>query len=86
VRESEWRESTPKPGAAFKAAQGKMLAATEEMTVASIDLREWYDLSKPGFYRLQMFPAVKDPDTSGETASEVNFSLAPAEAKTPRDT
>jgi hypothetical protein len=81
-REAEWKEMTPKPGAAFKSEKTKMLAPTKEMSVATFDLREWYDLSRPGFYRLQLLAAVKD-SPAVETPPEVTFSQAALEAKSP---
>lgn len=73
-RESEWVELPVKPDALFKAEKGKVLAPTEEMKLATLDLRQWFDTSKPGFYRLQLLP-VQDPKASSNTFAEVPFSL-----------
>ena len=54
-----------------------MLAPTEEMKLTTVDLRKWFDLSKPGFYRLQLLPARDRVEAGQDVAAEVRFSLAP---------
>ncbi len=78
TRAAEWTELKVKEGAAFKAEPGKPLAVVEERKLAAVDLRNWFDVSKPGFYRLQLLPAVQEPGVVPEV-SEVRFSLAPPE-------
>jgi hypothetical protein len=74
-REAEWVESKPKAGATYQAEKGKALAAGEEMKVAAVDLRAWFDLDKPGFYRLELSPAVADTAPAARVAVEIRFSL-----------
>jgi hypothetical protein len=82
-REAEWQELARKPGAKFKGEKGKALAAGEERRLASLDLREWYDVSRPGFYRLQLLPAGPEKDADKDRSHEVRFSLAPPEKPKP---
>ncbi len=76
TRDAEWTELQVKNGAAFQAEKDKPLAVVEERKLAAFDLRQWFDVSRPGFYRLQLLPAVQEPGTVPEV-SEVRFSLAP---------
>ncbi|MBO0697487.1 MAG: hypothetical protein J2P46_03770 [Zavarzinella sp.] len=77
AREAEWVEIPAKAGSVWKAEKGKMLAPTEEMTLATVDLREWFDVGRSGFYRLQLFPVPDRPGSPAESPAEVRFSLAP---------
>jgi hypothetical protein len=79
VRDTDWVQLPPKPNAAFNAPKAKVLAPTEEMKAAAFDLREWFDMSKPGFYRLQILPAATSADAPAQAPAEVRFSLAPPE-------
>ena len=63
LRDTGWTELTLKPGAHFTMKKGKTLAAAEEMKLATFDLREWFDMSKPGFYRLQLLPVKRGPES-----------------------
>jgi hypothetical protein len=71
--DADWKTLTPRPGAAFQAVKARTLAPAEEAKAAMVDLHDRFDLSKPGFYRVQILPAGKDDE-----AVEVCFSLAPA--------
>jgi hypothetical protein len=74
VRPNRWHEITMKPDAKFKPEKGRTMLPSEEMKFATIDLREWFDLSRPGFYRLQLLPAA---ETQSATADfiELRFAL-----------
>jgi hypothetical protein len=85
ARETEWVHLTPKPDAAFNTAKAKILAPTEEIKAATFDLREWFDLSNPGFYRLQLLPAATGGDAPGQAPTEVRFSLAAPERQALHD-
>jgi hypothetical protein len=71
--DADWKRLTPKQGAAFQPAKARTLAPAEETKAATFDLRDRYELNKPGFYRVQLLPSDKDDDVV-----EVCFSLAPA--------
>jgi hypothetical protein len=80
----DWSELPLKPGAKFVAEKGKTLALTEEAKLAAFDLRDWFDVSKPGFYRLQLLPAAAEKDAAKEIV-EVRFSLAALQSKPKTD-
>jgi hypothetical protein len=82
-RELEWTELPPEPGAKLTAEKGKALAPAEEAKLLAFDLRDWFDVSKPGFYRLQLLPASAEKGATKEVG-EVRFSLAapPSKPKT----
>ena len=77
TRPDQREELTPRPGATFRPVKSKVLAPTEEMKAGEVNLREWFDPRKPGFYRLQLVPVVPDRGPGGEGVSEFTFSLAP---------
>jgi hypothetical protein len=77
VRETDWRELTPKPNAGFMAQKGKTLLPAEEMKLATFDLRDWFEIGRPGFYRLQLVPADKSSGKAPRDLSEVRFSVEP---------
>ncbi|MFL5240854.1 MAG: hypothetical protein ACJ8FY_01985 [Gemmataceae bacterium] len=77
TREAGWQEVPSNLHAQLTTERTQMLAPTKELQVASLDLRKWYDLSRSGFYRLQLLPINKQPDTSAEGYSEMRFSQAP---------
>ncbi len=81
--DSDWTELPAKPGAKFTAEKGKTLAPAEETKLAVFDLRDWFDMGKPGVYRLQLLPAGAEPATAKEIG-EVRFALAapPSKPKT----
>ena len=70
-----WTDLPSKPGAKFSVEKSKELAVAEEMKLATFDLREWFDVSLPGFYRLQLLPAAAEAKTVRESG-EIRFSLA----------
>jgi hypothetical protein len=82
ARESGWVEVPPGTKTAFKAEREKVLAPTEEAKLASVNLRDMFDLGRPGFYRVQLLPA-RDVGEDGvpATPAEVSFSLAPRSAR-----
>src|SRR5262249_49158229 len=57
--DADWQELATKPHAAFKAGKSATLTPAEEMKLTTLDLRDWFDVSKAGFYRLQLVPAEK---------------------------
>ena len=67
-----------KAGARFTVVKGKVLAPTEETKLAKIDLREWFDANKPGFYRLQLLPLSNRAETAPD-AIEGPLFVTPAE-------
>ncbi len=75
TRDAEWTELKVKKGAAFQGEPGKPLAVVEERKLATFDLRQRFGVSKPGFYRLQLLPAMQEPGALPEV-TEVRFSLA----------
>ncbi len=78
ARAAEWLALPSKPGATFKAEKGKTLAVMEETKAATFDLRAWFDMGKPGFYRVQLLPDVQTADVPSGPVGEVRFALAPS--------
>jgi hypothetical protein len=74
-RKTDWVELKSKPGATFTVEKGRVLAPAGERKLATFDLRARFDVSKPGFYRLQLLPVSADPKATKEFG-EVRFSLA----------
>jgi hypothetical protein len=76
LKETEWVEIPFKVGAQFKSEKKKLLAPTEETKLATVDLRTWFDMSKPGFYRLQLLPVRDLPKAGSAVPAEIHFSMA----------
>jgi hypothetical protein len=68
-RDEDWREIVGAQKQLWTPAE-KPLTPLEERTVATIELRRWFDLKEPGFYRVRL-------EIAGKEASEYLFSLAP---------
>jgi hypothetical protein len=81
VNDTDWKELPLKREAKFQPEKGKTLVPTEKMKLPTIELREWFDVKNPGFYRLQLLPAGKSSGSADTTCSEILFSLAPPESK-----
>jgi hypothetical protein len=80
AREADWVEVAAKPGAAWKAEGSGPLGPAESVRAATADLRAWFDLSKPGFYRVRLAP-VKEGAADDGPGGEVRFSVAPAKGR-----
>jgi hypothetical protein len=76
AREADWVEVPAKPGAAWTAVGKGPLGPAQSARVATMDLRDWFDLGKPGFYRVALAP-VKAGAGDEQPAGEVRFSVAP---------
>jgi hypothetical protein len=61
--DADWQELAPTPGPAFPA--GTDLEAATQMIVGNLDLSSWFDLSRPGFYRVRL-TVLGRPDDGGE--------------------
>lgn len=91
--EKDWREIAPKVTARFAASGGRRtLAPAEEIEAFTLDLNDWFDVTKPGSYRLKFLftnesglgeaegqaPSTVRPALTGVGESNVvRFSLAP---------
>jgi len=74
--EKDWQEVTRKPDAKFKIEKADVLIPAQKVKIATVDLRDWFDMTKPGFYRLQLLPTDKQPNREVDVPPEVRFSLA----------
>lgn len=72
-RPEDCKETPARPGARWPAAGKHALVPAEETTAAVVDLSDWFDVSRPGFYRVELVHSGKAP-SSKETA-EVNFAI-----------
>ncbi len=77
TRDEEWIELRIKAGAAFRTEPKKTYRPAEQAKAATFDLREWFDLNKPGFYRLSVVPTDKNVGEATGPAGELRFSQAP---------
>jgi hypothetical protein len=66
-----WQELTAKAGAEFPKVAGLSLEAAMEMSTGDLDLSAWFDVSKPGFYRVMLTA----PDADEDGVGVVEFSL-----------
>jgi hypothetical protein len=80
----DWTELKAKPAARLAAMSGPALGPAEERVACRFDVRDGFDLSRPGFYRVQLAGTARKGDTGTETVSEVQFSIAPREEAGPR--
>jgi hypothetical protein len=83
-REAEWTEVPAKPGYRFGGGAGQTLGPAAELIAGTIDLRDCFDLGKPGFYRLRLTHDGADADKEREASAEIRFSLAPETGKETR--
>jgi hypothetical protein len=77
VRQSEWVEMAARADTIFQAEPGKTLVPTEETRLATVDLCRAFDVERPGFYRVQLWPAADRVEGVPVTPAEVRFSLVP---------
>jgi hypothetical protein len=70
--DENWVEVAAKAGGTFKDEAIKPVAPGAEIDWATVDLRAWFDLNKPGFYRVQLLPLREGAD---KVPSELRFSL-----------
>jgi hypothetical protein len=82
--EKAWRELAPKITARFAAGgDERVLAPAGEVEAFTLDLNDWFEITKPGAYRLK-FVSTKDSGLGEGESNEVMFSLAaPTERKAP---
>jgi hypothetical protein len=72
-REAEWIELKPK-AKALKLEADRKLGPAEEYRAVTFDLRDWFEINRPGFYRVRM---VASDIEEAPAAEDVRFSLAP---------
>jgi hypothetical protein len=70
----EWAELPARPDATWPAGTVGSLGPAEEATPATVDLRRFFDLSRPGFYRIILTVPGKDP-IAWEEVSQVPFAI-----------
>ena len=63
--EAGWEELPAKPGAEFPNVAGLSLEAATDASAGDIDLSKWFDLSRPGFYRVKLTATGAADDGSG---------------------
>jgi hypothetical protein len=71
-RLADWAELEPRPSVALNVDAGRLLAPAEKVSAYTFDLRDWFEVARPGFYRL-----VLPSDKGDERAREIRFSVAP---------
>jgi hypothetical protein len=69
--QTDWEEIKPRPSAALKVEAGRPLPPAEKVTARTLDVRDWFELARPGFYRLVL------PSDKGELKEQFRFSVAP---------
>ena len=77
LNESKWSEIQARPDARVNAEKDRKLAPGAEMKWATINLRQWFAMSKPGFYRLALLPAKNHTDAKQGRPMEITFTVAP---------
>jgi hypothetical protein len=55
-------------------APGPILSPTQDFTVLDIDLRDFFDMSRPGTYRVQALFHL--PGQAADKSNEITFSIA----------
>jgi hypothetical protein len=73
--DAEWIELKAKAGARFAFEAGKTVRAGEQGVACRFDLRDWFDVSRAGFYRVWPVPAEKGAKEDSTYA--IQFSVAP---------
>jgi hypothetical protein len=79
-RDADWVELKVKPAARFATPAGRTVGAAREGVASRFDLRDWFDVSRPGFYRVRLVAAGERPEAD-DTPPEVRFSVAAPGAK-----
>jgi hypothetical protein len=75
--EEDWAEQPLKSTLKLSGFAEKTPGPTAEFTACTIDLRDNFDLRKPGFYRLRLTRDGADTNREREVWKEIRFSLAP---------
>jgi len=75
--QGDWTELKPRITARFKAADvGKTLAPTEAFVALRLDLRDWFDLSRPGSYQLRFLFTTKYSGFADGQSAPFRFTLS----------
>jgi hypothetical protein len=78
ARESEWVKIPSKFGAVLPSSPKQTLTPAEEVATSFIDLRELFEIERPGWYQLRLSATPADAAEAPERV-EVKFVLIPAE-------